>query len=185
MPGVTRYHPVLVLLHWLLAVLILGALAVGFFVLEPMANTAPGKVDVLRLHMAGGMLILALMIVRFVVRVLTVHPAPAATPYPVLDRLAPLAHIAFYVLIVLMVATGYATGLIAGLPDIVFGRSGAPLSATFEQYPTFIAHGFLAGLLATLVAVHVLAALYHQFRRHDGPFGRMGFGRRTAPSAGA
>ena len=185
MPGVTRYHPVLVPLHWLLAVLILGALAVGFFVLEPMANTAPGKVDVLRLHMAGGMLVLALMSVRLVVRVLTVGAAPAATPYPVLDRLAPLARIAFYVLIVLMVATGYATGLIAGLPDIVFGRSGAPLPATFEQYPTFIAHGLLAGLLATLVAVYVLAALYHQFRRHDEPFRRMGFGRRTPASAGA
>ena len=168
------------LLHWLLAALILGALALGFLVLEPMANSAPQKIGVLRLHMAGGMLILTLMIVRFVVRIVTAHPAPATTPYPALDRLAPLAHVAFYILIVLMVGTGYATGLIAGLPAIVFGGSGAALPASFDGYPTFIAHGFLAGLLATLVAVHVLAALYHQFRRHDGPLRRMGFGRRTA-----
>ena len=183
MAGVSRYHPFLVLLHWLLAALILGALALGCLVLEPMANSAPEKIGVLRLHMAGGMLILTLMIVRFVVRVLTVHPAPAATPYPALDRLARLAHVGFYVLIVLMLATGYATGLIAGLPAIVFGRSGAPLPTTFEQFPTFIAHSVLAGLLATLVAVHVLAALYHQFRRHDGALRRMGFGRRTPPPA--
>lgn len=183
MNRVTRYHPLLVVLHWLLAALILGALALGFLVLEPMANTAPGKIGVLRLHMAGGMLILALTALRFVVRVLSARPTPARTRYPLLDRLAPLAHLGFYGLIVLMVATGYATGILAGLPAIVFAGSGAPLPATFEQFPTFIAHGFLAGVLATVIALHVLAALYHQFVAHDGPFKRMGFGRRKVPPA--
>jgi cytochrome b561-like protein len=61
---VSRYHPLLVTLHWLLAVLILAALAVGFFALAAMENADPRKIAVLRWHMAGGMLILALMIIR-------------------------------------------------------------------------------------------------------------------------
>ena len=115
----------------------------------------------LRLHIAGGMRFLALMVARLVVRVLRARPAPAApapTTRPLIDRLAPLAHRAFYSLVTLMVATGYATANRAGLPAIDFGRSGAPVPATVEQFPTFIADGYLAGLLATLIALRVLAA---------------------------
>ena len=54
-------------LHWLLAVLIIAALPVGFLGSRE-AERRSGKIDVLRWHMAGGMLILALMIVRFIVR---------------------------------------------------------------------------------------------------------------------
>src|ERR1700737_685980 len=39
---VSRYHPLLVLLHWLLAVLIVAMLCIGFMVLEPMPNVDPG-----------------------------------------------------------------------------------------------------------------------------------------------
>jgi hypothetical protein len=44
----SRYHPVLVTLHWLLAVLILAALAVGFFALAAMENADPRKIAVRR-----------------------------------------------------------------------------------------------------------------------------------------
>ena len=60
MATASRYHPLLVALHWLLAVLILAALAVGFLALANMPNADPAKIAVLRWHMAGGMLILAL-----------------------------------------------------------------------------------------------------------------------------
>jgi cytochrome b561 len=177
---VSRYHPLLVALHWLLAVLIIGALCVGFFWLAAMPNTNAEKIAVLRLHMAGGMLILALMVIRLAVRFLTSRPVDATTGSPSLDRLAPLAHCGLYVLVVLMVATGYATGILAGLPAIVFGGSGDPLPATFAVYPTFIAHGYLAIALAALIALHVLAALYHQIVLRDGLLRRMAFGHRSA-----
>jgi cytochrome b561 len=167
----SRYHPLLVALHWLLAVLILAALAVGFFVLAAMSNADPAKIAVLRWHMAGGMLILALMLVRFVVRLVTAKPAPV-------NRLAPIVHYGFYFLVVLMVGTGFATGLLAGLPEIVFAESGAPLPKSFAAYPTFQAHFWLATLLVVVIVLHVGAALYHQLVHMDGLLARMGFGRR-------
>jgi cytochrome b561 len=177
---VSRYHPLLVSLHWLTAVLIIGALGLGFFVLAAMPNSDPQKIAILRLHMAGGMLILALMIIRFIVRLCSAQPAAATTGYLVLDRMAPLMHYGLYLLVLLMVGTGYATGILAGLPDIVFAGSGDPLPASFSIYPTFTAHGILAALLAGSIAMHVLAALYHQLARKDRLFGRMLFGQRIA-----
>jgi len=92
MTPVSRYHPLLVTLHWVLALLILGALIVGFFMLGETPNSDPQKIDLLRLHMAAGMLILALMVIPFIGRMLSSGPAPLTTGFPVLDRLAPITH---------------------------------------------------------------------------------------------
>src|ERR1700726_1861127 len=86
---VSRYHPLLVLLHWLLAVLIVAMLCIGFMVLEPMPNVDPQKIDILLIHMSVGMLTLALMVIRFIIRRRTSRPAPATTGRPPLDRLPP------------------------------------------------------------------------------------------------
>jgi cytochrome b561 len=71
------------------------------------------------------------------------------------------------------------TAIIAGLNRSVFQRSGEPLPADFDVYPTFLMHGTLAILLCGLIVLHVTAALWHQFLRKDGLLGRMGFGSRT------
>src|SRR2546427_2198676 len=160
MKQVSRYHPLLVTLHWVLAVLIVAALTIGFFGLAATPNSDPQKIGILRVHMAGGMLILALMVIRFIVRIWTSRPADATTGYPHLDRIAPISHYGFYVLVLLMVGTGYATAISAGLNKIVFQRSGDPLPPSFAAYPTFVAHSFLAAVLLGFIALHVLAAFY-------------------------
>jgi cytochrome b561 len=50
MKQVTRYHPLLVALHWLLAFLIIAALFAGFFLLARMPNSDPQKIRVLLVH---------------------------------------------------------------------------------------------------------------------------------------
>jgi cytochrome b561 len=175
---VTRYHPLLVALHWLLAVLIIGALLYGYFVLAPMPDEAPGKVPTLRLHMIGGVSILALTIVRLVIRMTTARPPVAQSGHPPLDRIAQFIHAGFYLLIVAMAATGLATAVLSGLNLIVFGNSTAPFPTNLDDYPTLIAHQWIARLLVGLISLHVAAALYHQFVRKDGLLRRMAFGAR-------
>ncbi|MGB7541526.1 MAG: cytochrome b/b6 domain-containing protein, partial [Burkholderiales bacterium] len=46
-------------------------------------------------------------------------------------------------------------------------------------YPTRVAHGAIATLLAAFIALHVLAAFYHQFVRKDSLLQRMLFGHRV------
>src|SRR5712691_6769314 len=177
MREVSRYHPLLVTLHWLLAVLIIAKLALGFFGLAATPNADPRKMGLLQVHMAGGVSILGLMVVRFIVRMLTSRPADATTGYPLLDRIAPISHYGFYILVLSMAGTGYATAIIAGLPAIVFGGSGAPLPPTLMIYPTRVAHFYIATLLVGFIILHLLAAFYHQFIRKDRLFRRMFFGR--------
>jgi cytochrome b561 len=64
----SRYQPVLVALHWLLALMIVGLLCLGFFVLADMPNSDPKKLDILVWHMSGGMFVLVLMIPRVIIR---------------------------------------------------------------------------------------------------------------------
>jgi cytochrome b561 len=172
----SRYQPVLVALHWLLALMIIGLLCLGFFVLANMPNTDPKKLEILVWHMAGGMFVLVLMILRFIIRMRSARPAPATTGSPRLDRLAPIVHYGFYLIVFLMVASGWSTGFhIRG----VFQPHGGRLPDTFAVFPTFRAHAALATLLAILIAAHIAASLYHQFVLKDGVFSRIWFGRRT------
>ena len=175
---VSRYHPLQVALHWLLAVLIVAMLGVGFFKLAAMPGTDPQKIAILLIHMSLGMLILALMAVRFILRIAMRRPADATTGHPQLDRIAPVTHYGFYVLVLLMAGTGLATAILAGLNRSVFQGSGEPLPSSFASYPTLVAHGYIALLLVGLAILHVLAALYHQFVLKDGLLRRMWFGRR-------
>jgi cytochrome b561 len=173
-----RYHPALVLLHWALAWFIIASLAFGFFVLRVVPSTDPHKLDMLQWHMGLGMAILAAMLIRLGVRWRTGKPAPAGLGTPASARAAAKAHLAFYVLVIAMAATGFATALAAHLNDIVFARNGAPLPPTFDTFPTFQLHGLIAALLAILIGLHVLAALWHGLVRRDGVMRRMGIGGR-------
>ena len=66
---------------------------------------------------------------------------------------------------------------LAGLPGIVFGGVGA-LPVNFDALPPRIVHGIVAKILMLAIILHVAAAVYHQFIRHDGLLSRMGFGSR-------
>ncbi len=173
-----RYHPLLVVLHWLLAVLIILALAGGMLQLQHIPNSSPDKIGALRGHMIMGVVILALTLVRMAVRFLTRRPAPASTGRPLLDRVGRGVHFLLYALVVLMAASGFAMAFQAGLPDIVFGGSGAPLPASFAELAPRAVHGVIAALLVGLIALHALAAIWHQLVLRDGLLARMGFGRR-------
>lgn len=175
-----RYHPILVTLHWLLALMIIGGLFMGKFVLAATPNSDPFKMTSLTMHMSMGILILVLMIVRLVVRVTTAKPPHADIGNAALNKGAVMAHWAFYLIVIAMCASGLATANIAGLPAIVFGGSGDPLPANFDDIVPRAAHGILATLLGLLILSHIAAGLYHQYVRKDGLFGRMWFGDRNA-----
>ena len=173
----TRYHPALVALHWLLALMLSGALIMGTFALEPIPNSSPDKIGALQGHMTVGGLILLLTLIRLVVRLKAAHPAPATTGNALLDRLAPLTHWGLYALVLLMAGSGVAMSVLAGLPDIVFGGVGA-LPVDFNSLLPRSVHGIVAKLLMLAIGLHIAAALYHQFVRRDSLLARMWFGQR-------
>ncbi|MCC6001515.1 MAG: cytochrome b [Pararhodobacter sp.] len=170
-----RYHPVLVVLHWALAFCLVGLLIAGSQILAPLANSDPAKLISFRLHMGLGLLTLFLMVLRLAVRLTTRRPAPVDTGNSLINRLAPVTHWALYVLAFAMALSGMAFSRAAGLPDAVFGDGAMP--AGFD-HPARVVHTIASRLLMALIALHVAAALWHQFIRRDGLMARMALRRR-------
>jgi cytochrome b561 len=177
MNQVSRYHPALVALHWALALLITAALALGALGLAKIPNTSPMKLEALRSHMTGGIIILALMLARLAVRMRSAHPAPAPAGHRLLDSLAWASHRLFYVTVIAMAGSGLVMALQTGLFDTVFAGRGQ-IPADFWVFPVRTVHYALSRLLMALILLHVVAALYHAVILQDGLLKRMVFGRR-------
>lgn len=79
-------------------------------------------------------------------------------------------------LVLLMAFSGAMLALQSGLLDALWGNGTLP--SDFRAFTPRRVHGLLAKLTMALVALHVLAALYHQFVLRDGLLGRMGLGRK-------
>lgn len=173
-----RYHPALVVLHWLLAALIIGGLIMGGQVLAKTPNADPAKMLSLTMHMSVGITILVLMTARLVIRFITIKPPHADIGNALLNKGAIAAHYVLYALVIGMGASGLAIASAAGLFDIVYGGSGAALPVDFSHIAPRAVHGLLSVVLILVIASHVLAALYHQYVRKDGLFSRMWFGGR-------
>ena len=174
---VRRHHLALVALHWLLAILIPVALVMGSAVLSKIPNSSPEKIDALKGHMIAGGVILLLMLVRVVVRRVTVHPPAATTGFRLADKVAVIAHLLLYVAVLAMAASGISMAVVADLPAVVFGAQGA-LPADFANLPARTVHGVVAKVLMALIALHIAAVVYHQWVRRDGLLARMGWGAR-------
>jgi cytochrome b561 len=174
---VTRHPIALVILHWLLAALLLLALGMGTFVLKEIPNTSLEKLGALRGHMIIGFAIGGLMLLRLLVRWRTPGPAPAPTGNQALNLLGKATHFSLYALVFAMAASGMATALQAGLPEIVFGGSGAVLPESFAIYAPRLVHGWIAKLLVLLVGLHVLGVVYHQLFLKDRLLSRMTWGK--------
>ncbi len=179
---VSRYHPAIVAIHWVLAVLIVADLTIGTTILAHMPNSAPRKLEALRTHMSAGMLILFLMTLRLGLRTGTARPADAATGYRLLDHVAWLSHRLLYVAAIGLPLSGLAMALQTHLPQIVFLHQGV-LPASFWGSPFRYVHLAFARALMVLIALHIAGAAYHALLRRDGLLARMWFGRREAAGA--
>jgi cytochrome b561 len=86
--------------------------------------------------------------------------------------------VGLYLLVFAMAASGAATALQAGLPQMIFAGSAGSLPDSFAIYAPRVAHGWIAKLLMALVALHVVGVVYHQFGLKDRLLSRMWFGQR-------
>lgn len=170
--AVTRYHPALIVLHWLLALAIVLAFAFGSFVLDGMDNANAQKPGLLKLHLVLGVLILAFTFVRLAVRARSARPAPLASGKPLMDKLAIGIHHLLYTLTVLTALAGLALAYSAGLFGVLYQHAGS-LPKDFENFTAHEIHGLLAIALLGVAGLHMAGALQHQFILKDRLLSRM------------
>lgn len=166
-----RYSKGLIILHWVLALLLFGALVAGTFVLSATPNSDPDKAISFIMHMSIGVAILGLMALRLYVRLSRPQPAHFDSGARARDAFGRAVHWALYALVFAVALSGVALSVTSGLPDALFG--GGTLPADFWAYPARTAHGVLTKLLAALIVLHVAAALWHGLVKRDGIFARM------------
>ncbi len=169
-------------LHWLMAAIILTAIALGVAAINLPRGT-PLRVELLDLHKSLGVTALALIVLRVVVRL--VSPTP---PYrPPLGRLnhvaASAAHGLLYLLMLAMPLSGYVHSAAGGHGFRWFGLFPVPnLVPRSEQADAGAgqAHYVFAWIIGALLTAHILAALWHGFVRRDGVLQRMWPGLRAS-----
>lgn len=163
-----RYAIPQIVVHWLAAIVIIFLLVTGTFVLADLPNTVQ-KLGNLRIHMIVGALAGLLVLTRLFLRKRQPAPPPGQG-----ERLARLGHMALNLVILLLVFSGAVLALQSGTFDAVFGSGVLP--EDFKQFTPRKIHGLASRLAMGLIALHVLAALYHQFVVRDGRLSRMGLG---------
>lgn len=146
----TRHPLILRLIHWFTALMLIPMLVGGYFVIRPMPSTEPLKLDALEYHMAIGVFLVVLTVLRLVLRLRIAHPTASGA--------ALWAHRALYALIILMPVSGFTMVFAARLNDIVFARTGAPLPADMSAIPGHFWHGATAAVLVIVICLHVLGA---------------------------
>lgn len=164
-----RYARSQIAVHWVAAVAVIFLLVTGTFVLSEAPNTLP-KAGNLRIHMIVGLLAAALVVSRIVLRRRLPAPPPVAS-----ERLARVGHVALNMVVLLMALSGAGLMLQSGAIDAVVGSGTLP--PDFKIFALRKVHGLLSRLAMALIALHVLAALYHQFVLRDRLLSRLGLGK--------
>ncbi|MGV3492178.1 MAG: cytochrome b [Devosia sp.] len=169
----TRYGSGPIAIHWLTAALIVALFATGLLATGQTDPTA--ELALIRFHVPLGISVLVLTLLRivwwwFIDR----RPSPVAGQPALQQRVAGLVHLALYVVILVLASSGIATLVLSGAMPAIIAGTALP---NFDDLLPRLVHGLVARLMLVLLALHIGAALYHQFIRRDRLLARMGVGR--------
>jgi cytochrome b561 len=172
-------------LHWIVAALVLVAVPLGA-VLHDLPRE-PGSIPYYTAHKTLGALIGLFTVARLMWR--WRHPPPAwEAGLPLWQRIAAHGvHGLLYALLVAVPVVGWLGSQAGGHPLMLFGvlplPAPVPRSEALNE-ALHTVHSLLAWSLVTLVALHLLAVVKHQWIDRDGTLARMtaGLRRRSEPT---
>ena len=166
-----RYDRTTILLHWLIAVLVLGqwlgAQTIDWFPKGPL------RIDARSMHITGGLVVGGLLAFRLVWCATQGRRLPAADPGP-LHVLAKATHWILYALLIAMVAVGIF--LVWARGDSWFNLFSVPAYAPGDHdFADRVqdVHGTIGWLILGLAGFHAAAALVHHYFWRDGVLRRM------------
>jgi cytochrome b561 len=169
-----RYTFVARSLHWLMAVIIFGLLALGFYMSD--LPLSPEKLQFYSWHKWAGVTVFLLVWLRLVWRVTHRPPAlPDSMPRP-LQWLAHAGHAALYVLMIIIPLSGWLMSSAKGVQTVWFGVLPIPdLLGRDKELGNLLheVHESLNVLLMLTLAGHIGAALWHHVVKKDDILRRM------------
>ncbi|HEY2630248.1 MAG TPA: cytochrome b [Usitatibacter sp.] len=178
-----RYTPTAIALHWLLAVIIIGNLAFGFYLVD--LPLSPSKLRYFSYHKWAGITVLLLSAARLLWRLWNPAPPLPDSMKPWEKAAAHASHILLYVLFFAAPLSGWLFSSAEGFKTVYFGVLPLPdlLAKNKEVADVLkIAHHWINYLLAAVVVLHAAAALKHHFVDRDNVMRRMLPTTKRAPS---
>ena len=169
-----RYTPPARLLHWLMAALLIGLLALGFYMSD--LPLSPEKLQLYSWHKWAGVTAFILLAIRLLWRATHRPPALPASMSATAQRMAHLGHLALYALMIAIPLSGWLMSSAKGFQTVYFGVLPIPdLLAKNPELGELLAtlHGGLNLLLVLTVLGHAAAALKHHFVDRDDVLRRM------------
>ncbi|HEY8084525.1 MAG TPA: cytochrome b [Methylophilaceae bacterium] len=191
----TRYTKVAIILHWLIALMIFGMLALGWY-MSGLPKDAPKVMSLdlfnwhmhtvqfteatsprsyyFNLHKSFGLTVFALILLRICWRFTHVAPPLPATMVAWQQKAAKASHHLLYLLMFLMPLSGLIMGAYSKYgvkwfgTSVIAGLDNEPMRSLFKEV-----HETIAWLILALVVIHVLAALKHMLIDKDDVMSHM------------
>ena len=163
------YGIVAILLHWIMAILIVGLFVLGVYMVDldyysKWYNAAPWW------HKSVGMLVFFLLLVRIVWMFTNQRPSPLVSYQRWEILAAKVTHILFYVLLLLVSISGYFITTAKGASIDMFGWFDIPALMHLDKDLAEISgeiHEIAAYVMALLFLLHVCATVKHHFLDKD------------------
>jgi len=172
-----RYGAVAMLLHWVMALLVMGLVVLGLYMVSlPDTGFDTKKITLILYHKELGLLVLLLFAARFAWRVTQLLPRLVAH-LPLWQKVAArFVHLCFYALMLALPITGWLRSSAAGIPVSFFGWFTLPDLLPRDDFwfeRLIDLHKWLAYLLILFIFVHMGAALRHHFVFRDDTLRKM------------
>jgi cytochrome b561 len=174
---IVRYTHTAVSLHWLSAILIACAFALGWTMTE--LAISPLKLRMFNWHKWLGVSVLALAVIRVLWRCL--RAPPPLLPMPRWQhRAAQAMHGVLYALLFALPLSGWAYSNAVGYPVVYLGLVRLPNLVAKDKAlgaTLLTVHEVLGWVLLFTLSAHALAALKHHLIHRDDTLRRMSFSR--------
>lgn len=171
--SVSSYGSVAKLLHWLIFLMVVIMIFVGYF-MDDIKNEAL-KDQVFNMHKISGLTVLCLMILRLLWAIVNVKPKlPAGTPRWQ-HAAEHIVHGLLYLFLIAMPLAGWVGSVSAGYAPHFFQWNIALPIAKNKQLSDFCfsVHDTVAVLIIIVVSLHAVAAVYHHVVKKDDVLRRM------------
>ena len=172
---IDRFGLVSILLHWLMAIALIGLFGLGWYMVDLTYYDALYK-TLPFIHKSIGIIFGLVLIFRLVWKVTNVTPKfeEGLAPF---ERLgAKAAHLGFYALMVLIVISGYLISTADSSSISVFDFFHVPATITSipeQEDLAGLVHEYLAYGIIGLTVLHAAAALKHHFIDKDKTLRKM------------
>ncbi|MFN7039195.1 MAG: cytochrome b [Alphaproteobacteria bacterium] len=160
-----KYNISLRILHWIMAIMLIGMIVSGYIMVGLNADIAPYKWDVYGLHKSFGICFLLLSFVRIYIRLTSYIPPYKYEFSNFIKLMSGFVQKAFYVFFLAIPLTGFFSSVWAGYDISFFGYK---LPKFFAENKPFAKqahelHEILPYVALVFIFMHILGVIKHRY----------------------